>query len=254
MVTITTICTNLWIPLLVIRSGAARERLEAKTDYWNHNAAYHGWIVRVASQHHGNVLDVGCGEGLLIQRLASVSASVTGIDPDHAVIARARQRTSGLPNVTLEVTGFVEYRATEASFDVVTFVASVHHLNMTAAIRKARSLLRPGGELLVVGLSANKTPTDWIVSWLKLPLVRLSSWIHHETRDVGVVATNARESLGEIQEFVQRELPGARIRRGLYYRYLLRWTRPGLSGAKTNPINQRSPSARPSTTWSGSVR
>jgi 2-polyprenyl-3-methyl-5-hydroxy-6-metoxy-1,4-benzoquinol methylase len=181
------------------------------------------------------VLDVGCGEGLLVQRLASVSATVTGIDPDRAAIARARQRTSGLANVTLEAAGFVDYPAKQASFDVVTFVASLHHLAMVPAIRKARSLLRPGGELLVVGLSANKTPADWIVSGFKLPLVRLGSWMHRETRDVGVVATHARESLGEIQAVVQRELPGARIRGGLYYRYLLRWRRPGLSGAKTNP-------------------
>jgi len=194
-----------------------------KAAYWNHNAAYHGWIVRVASQHHGSVLDVGCGEGLLIERLASVSASVTGIDPDHGAIERARLRTSGLPNVKLEVAGFLEFRAQEASFDVVTFVASLHHLDLVLGIRKARSLLRPGGELLVIGLSANKTPADWFLSGLKLPLVRLGSWMHHETRDVGVTAINAHESLAEIQDIVLHELPRARIRRGLYYRYLMHW-------------------------------
>jgi 2-polyprenyl-3-methyl-5-hydroxy-6-metoxy-1,4-benzoquinol methylase len=201
-------------------------RLEAKTDYWNHNAAYHDWIVRVASQHHGSALDVGCGEGLLIQRLASVSTSVAGIDPDHAAIERARQRTTGLPNVKLEVTGFLEYGAPQASLDIVTFVASLHHMDLVLGIRKARSLLRRGGDLLVVGLSANKTPADWISSGLNMPLVRLGSWMHHETRDVGVMAADPHESLVEIKEVVRRELPGARMRRGLYYRYLMHWTNP----------------------------
>ncbi len=193
------------------------------TAYWNHNSAYHDWISAIAMEHRGTVLDVGCGEGLLIQRLSSISASVTGIDPDNAAVARARSRMSGLPNVTVEEAGFFEYVAKERSYDLVTFVASLHHLNLPAALQRARSLMRPGGEIIVVGLSANKAAADWVVSGLQLPLVRLGSWMHHETRDVGVVTTAARHSLREIRMVVQHELPGARIRRGLYYRYLLRW-------------------------------
>jgi 2-polyprenyl-3-methyl-5-hydroxy-6-metoxy-1,4-benzoquinol methylase len=43
------------------------------TDYWNYNAAYHPWAVGIAAEHRGGVLDVGCGDGLLAQRLAAVS-------------------------------------------------------------------------------------------------------------------------------------------------------------------------------------
>ncbi len=99
-------------------------------------------------------------------------------------------------------------------------------MDLVLGIRKARSLLRRGGDLLVVGLSANKTPADWILSGLNLPLVRLGSWMHHETRDIGVMAVDPHESLLEIKEVVRRELPGARMRRGLYYRYLMHWTNP----------------------------
>ncbi len=164
-----------------------------------------------------------------MQRLASASASVTGIDPDRGAVARARDRTSDLPNVTLEVASFLDYAAPEGSFDVVTFVASLHHMDLAAAIRKARSLLRPGGDLIIVGLSANQSAADWLVSVVRLPFVRLGSRIHHETRDIGVVGTDPHVSLGEIRELVRRELPGARIRRALYFRYLLRWRKPELS-------------------------
>jgi 2-polyprenyl-3-methyl-5-hydroxy-6-metoxy-1,4-benzoquinol methylase len=51
---------------------AARHR-----EYWNHNAAYHRWLLAIAAEHCGDVLDVGCGDGLLAQRLAPVSRSVT---------------------------------------------------------------------------------------------------------------------------------------------------------------------------------
>jgi 2-polyprenyl-3-methyl-5-hydroxy-6-metoxy-1,4-benzoquinol methylase len=125
--------------------------------------------------------------------------------------------------VTLEEIGFIDFEANEGSFDVVTFVASLHHLELAVALAKARSLVCPGGELIVVGLAANKTAIDWLMSGLMLPLVRLGSFMHNETRDVGVPATDARENLDEIRATVQRELPGASIRRALYYRYLLRW-------------------------------
>ncbi|MDT5107097.1 MAG: hypothetical protein QOI25_4610 [Mycobacterium sp.] len=32
-------------------------------DYWNHNTAYHPWLVGIAAKHRGDVLDVGCGDG-----------------------------------------------------------------------------------------------------------------------------------------------------------------------------------------------
>lgn len=132
--------------------------------------------------------------------------------------------------MTLEEVDFIDYEAVDGSFDVVTFVASLHHLDLAAALPKARSLVSPGGELIVVGLAANKTAIDWIISGLMLPFVRLGSSMHHETRDVGVAAVEARESLGELRATVQRELPGASIRRALYYRYLLRWRKPDRSG------------------------
>jgi hypothetical protein len=31
-------------------------------DYWNHNTAYHPWLLDIATQRGGDVLDVGCGE------------------------------------------------------------------------------------------------------------------------------------------------------------------------------------------------
>jgi 2-polyprenyl-3-methyl-5-hydroxy-6-metoxy-1,4-benzoquinol methylase len=77
-------------------------------DYWNHNTAYHDAIVAMARRRPGRVLDVGCGEGLLVQRLARVARHVTRVDPDAAAVARARERTATLANATLCVGDFVE--------------------------------------------------------------------------------------------------------------------------------------------------
>jgi 2-polyprenyl-3-methyl-5-hydroxy-6-metoxy-1,4-benzoquinol methylase len=47
------------------------------------------------------------------------------------------------------------------SFDLITFVASIHHLPLRESLQKARQMLRPEGELAVVGISANKTISGW---------------------------------------------------------------------------------------------
>src|SRR6476469_11260732 len=77
--------------------------MAAPADYWNHNAAYHSWLVRIAAKQRGDVLDIGCGDGLLAQRLAPVSRSVTGIDPDPAAIDRATARLASHRNVTVSL-------------------------------------------------------------------------------------------------------------------------------------------------------
>jgi SAM-dependent methyltransferase len=198
----------------------------ATPDYWNHNAAYHRWVLDIAGKHRGNVLDIGCGEGLLAQRLATVSRSVTAIDPDSAAIDRARERLAGIGRVTLAHNGFHEFDAGSQKFDVITFVASLHHMELADSLLKARELLTPTGEIAVVGLSANHTLTDWLISAACLPAVRIGSRWHGERRDIGVAVAAPRESLSEIRITANRILPGAVIRRGLYYRYLLRWSKP----------------------------
>lgn len=191
--------------------------------YWNHNAAYHPWLIDVATRHRGHVLDVGCGEGLLVQRLAAVSRSVVGVDLDPASVWRASERSESTGNASVELMRFETFGADERSFDLVTFVASIHHLPLRESLQKARQMLRPGGELAVVGLSANTTIADWTWAGLCTPAARVGSWLHRETRNIGVPVAEPRESLGEIRRVAGDVLPGAVIRRGLYYRYRLLW-------------------------------
>lgn len=192
--------------------------------YWNHNAAYHHRLVRIAAERAGDVLDVGCGEGLLAQRLAPVSRTVTAIDPHAAAVRRAVARVGHLPNVTVAESSFETFDPGGQRFDVVTFVASLHHMDLHASLTKARSLVRPHGTLAVVGVAANHSVADWVFSAMVVPVVRIAGLVHGETRDIGVVVAEPRESLSEIRRTAAQVLPGASVRRGLYYRYLLRWT------------------------------
>jgi 2-polyprenyl-3-methyl-5-hydroxy-6-metoxy-1,4-benzoquinol methylase len=199
-------------------------------DYWNHNAAYHPWLVDIAAQHRGDVLDVGCGDGLLAQRLAAVSRSVAAIDPDPAAVQRATDRLAAHGHVAVSQEAFKAYLPAR-EFDLITFVASLHHMDLRASLVKARDLLSPSGEIAVVGCSANKTVRDWVWAAMCMPAARFGSWLHSETRDVGVVTADPSDGLDDIRRVADEVLPGASVRRALYYRYLLRWANDSPTGS-----------------------
>jgi SAM-dependent methyltransferase len=193
-------------------------------DYWNHNTAYHPWLARLAATHRGDVLDVGCGDGLLAQRLAPVSRSVTGIEPDPATADRARGRIGDLDNVQISRTSFEEFDPGTRRFDLITFVASLHHMDLRTTLARARDLLTPSGQIAVVGLSANESAWDWVWSACCVPMAAVGDRLHGDTPDIGVTLADPRESLRTIRRMTAEVLPGAVIRRKLYYRYLLRWS------------------------------
>lgn len=196
----------------------------AATDgYWNHNTAYHPWLLKLA-RRDGHALDVGCGDGLLAQRLVTVCRTVTALDPDSAALTRARERVGAETRISLQNCSFDEFEPGDSRFDLITFVASLHHMDLRTTLQRAGDLLAPGGTIAVVGLSANTSVGDWLISALSLPAVRLGSRWHREQPDIGVVVADPRESLSEIRRVAGDVLPGVTIRRALYYRYLMRWT------------------------------
>ena len=148
---------------------------------------------------------------------------MTGIDPDAAAIGRASDRLASVPHVTVSHGDFQDYEPGAHRFDLITFVASLHHMDLRASLDKAHGLLTPTGEIAVVGCCANKTVRDWVWSAMCVPAARIGSWLHSETRNIGVKVQDPQEGLDDIRRTVDVVLPGASVRRALYYRYLLRW-------------------------------
>lgn len=196
--------------------------------YWNHNTAYHPWILRTVGNRR-RVLDVGCGDGLLLRRLAPSAEEVVGLEPDPATAERARVRVAGLSEESARVevveSGLLEYRPA-AAFDAIVFVASLHHLGLQVGIDRALDLLNPGGVLVVVGLAREAGVADWVRSAASIPLNKVIGALRHERHDVGVPTTDPNETYADVRRVVRSTLPGAHWRYGLHYRYLLRWTAP----------------------------
>jgi SAM-dependent methyltransferase len=214
---------------------------------WNHNIHYHDLVLRWAGPGCRRALDVGCGQGLLARKLAERCPEVIAIDTDRDVISKARDDCSdpAVPQrqlVTLKpvVTQKIDARIgsirfihgdvmthpfSEDSFDLISAVATLHHLELRPALVRFRNLLRPGGVLVVIGLYRGETLVDLAFSATAFPV----SWILRSRRgcaDVGAPVQNPKETLREIRKESAIVLPGAFLRRRLLFRYSLLWHKP----------------------------
>lgn len=195
--------------------------------YWNHNTAYHPELLAAVPPQGGDVLDIGCGDGLLVYKLATRATSVIGLDPDPRAIEQAQRRLTETSNAQVVLGSFLSASGLEGrSFDLITCVATLHHMTLAAALAQMKAKLKPGGRLCIVGLSANKTAWDWIVSGVQVLPIRLLSKLHGESAYPGMTVARPTESLAEIRRISAKVLPGSRVRRRFWYRYTLTWTKP----------------------------
>lgn len=104
------------------------------------------------------VLDVGCGGGILSEAMATLGASVTGIDLGEKAlqVARLHRLESGV-EVDYRLVA-VEALAVEApaSFDVVTCMEMLEHVpDPEAVIAACSQLLKPGGQAFFSTINRN---------------------------------------------------------------------------------------------------
>jgi ubiquinone/menaquinone biosynthesis C-methylase UbiE len=197
-----------------------------QVDYWNHNVHYQPVILRTVPPGCGPALDVGCGDGLLACRLAGRCGSVTGIDPDAPMIARARQRAEHEAGVLSFIEAdFLSYPLAEASFDFVCANTSLHHMDFKAALTAMARVLRPGGRLAVVGLAANGSAGDLLAGAPGVPASLFWRAIRRESNP-GAPIKDPEMTWSDVRSTAREVLPGVRWRRHLLWRYSLRWRKP----------------------------
>jgi SAM-dependent methyltransferase len=205
---------------------------------WSHNEHFHGWILRNLPARRQAAVDVGCGTGVLAGKLAPHFARVTGIDADEGMAAAAGARLAGDPRVSILRCRFGAFAAAagDGEADLITMVAVLHHLDLGDALARIPRLLAPGGRLLVVGLAKVDSLTDATVDLMSSAANPVMGLIKHPrpARPAGESAAgepvmpvrDPSATVAEIAAAASPRLPGATIRRRLFFRYTLRWDKP----------------------------
>ena len=105
------------------------------------------------------VLDVACGPGLVAAAFARVTRHVTGIDVTPAMLARARELTAGLDNVSFDQGDVAPLPYDAATFSVVVSRFAFHHFpDPRAVLAEMCRVCRPGGRVVVCDLLASDDP------------------------------------------------------------------------------------------------
>jgi 2-polyprenyl-6-hydroxyphenyl methylase/3-demethylubiquinone-9 3-methyltransferase len=117
------------------------------------------WINSFAPLANKQVLDVGCGGGILADSMARKGATVLGVDlaTKSLRVAQLHALEAGTPNIQYREVA-VEDLASEqpASFDVVTCMEMLEHVPDPASVVQAcADLVKPGGWVFFSTINRN---------------------------------------------------------------------------------------------------
>ena len=114
------------------------------------------------------ILDVGCGGGRTIDRLASIATrgKVYGVDYSEASVATSRetnQRSVAEGRVDIQQASVSQLPFPDATFDLVTAVETHYYWpNLPRDVREVMRVLKRGGTFLIVAETYRGRRHDWL--------------------------------------------------------------------------------------------
>ncbi|HET6420223.1 MAG TPA: class I SAM-dependent methyltransferase [Geobacteraceae bacterium] len=104
-----------------------------------------------------DILDYGCGTGLVALYLQPHVRSVTGADTSRGMLEVLRQKVTeaGITNIRTALIDPADERPLEGTFHLIVSSMTMHHVqDVEALFRKLNRLLPPGGRLCIADLDA----------------------------------------------------------------------------------------------------
>ena len=185
------------------------------------------------------VLDVGCGAGAFAAPARPTTSGMSMPSTKSATMIEAAQRRIGA-NVTCTLTDVMKLSLPPEHDDAIVSITALHHLPLDDALRHLAPALRPGGVLAAVVLPRVDLPREMPVEVVAAPANRVFGALFAVLRTIGRGSWYRPESADETmpkvfdpplttrqaREVAAAALPGAHVRRLLFWRYLLLWRRP----------------------------
>jgi len=98
----------------------------------------------VAASPGREILDVGCGTGIVARQFQAAGCTVLGVDPDPRMADQARAR-----GLEVEVGTFESWEPNGRAFDAIVAGQAWHWVDPVAGAIRAASAVRPGGRFAV---------------------------------------------------------------------------------------------------------
>lgn len=131
------------------------------------------WRKHAVRGLHGNVLDVACGTGDMMVRLAEQGCTVTGVDISEEMLEVARLKAKG---ARFMVADAEHLPFEDNSFDTVTCAFGVRNfVHLEKGLSEMMRVLKPGGKMVILELATPDNPlikpfynlyTRHIIPWL----------------------------------------------------------------------------------------
>ena len=127
-----------------------------------------------------NILDIGCGGGILCEPLARLGANVTGIDENKKAILVAREHAKKMNLKINYIHGNIADIIFQKKFDIITCMEVLEHVDsVDLLIKKSRESLINGG--FFVGSTINQTITSYLTAiFLAENILRIVPKTTHE--------------------------------------------------------------------------
>ena len=151
-----------------VDANEIRKFEELASRWWDRNSEFKplhdinplraNWIDNLAPVAEQDVLDVGCGGGILCEALAQRGANVTGIDMGDAPleVAKLHQLESGV-SINYQKSTAENFAKNHAqAFDIVTCLEMLEHVPDPGSVVKAcADMVKPGGQLFFSTINRN---------------------------------------------------------------------------------------------------
>lgn len=200
---------------------------------WTHNNYFIDFVMREIPNSIGTSLEVGCGNGELCNLINSRSEETVGIDLSGNMIEKAKSEY-GATNIKFVKGDYFDFSFQPESIDVIISIATVHHMDFDKFLVKSKNELKKNGKLIIIDLYNSHWKREFWRSVVSKFFHLINELIYNKRLFSSKLERKYWSEHGKDDTFMDFEdinevardiLGNPEIRKQLFWRYSLVWTK-----------------------------